>query len=161
MGTMGSLSINPEIIIRPAVRSDSKSVCLMCCESVLKSCTQDYSGEQVKVWSNRLLLSDRMEDRIQTDECWLATAHDKIIGFISLKRGNELDFLYVHPDHQHNGVALKLLETLLSHTGNRTLKAFVSKTALPFFLRQGFVVRRENLAQIDQITLVNYLMEKA
>lgn len=71
--------------------------------------------------------------------------------------------LFVHKDRQRQGIAtaiLKELERLATKRGKRTVSAFSSITAKPFFEQAGYTTLRENTAIRDGVSLVNYLTSR-
>ena len=70
--------------------------------------------------------------------------------------------MFIDPSYAGLGVAKRLIVEIFNyrHIEGR-LTAFVSKTALPFFERQGFKVVKENKNQREGVVLINYLMERS
>ena len=69
-----------------------------------------------------------------------------------------MDCLFTDPNYQRRGVASALLATVLATASVDILTADVSKAALAFFERRGFVRQRENHVQRSGLRLVNYRM---
>jgi putative acetyltransferase len=93
----------------------------------------------------------------------VAELDKQIVGFGSLRDGDYLDFMYTHSDYQGKGIANSIYADLArewERLGERQLIADVSKTALSFFKKKGFVVERVNDNFISGIPIINYRMKK-
>ena len=75
-----------------------------------------------------------------------------------------LDHLFVRWDCQGQGVATALcdaLEARCRELGMDAVTVHASRTALPFFLRRGYAVEREQQVPVRGQVLTNYAMGKA
>ena len=71
--------------------------------------------------------------------------------------------MFVHKDHQRQGVGSKLLrivESQVMMNDFEVLKSDVSKTALPFFDNKYFEVLKKQKKSIKGVSFDNYLVEK-
>lgn len=85
------------------------------------------------------------------------------MGFGSIEQGEYLDFLYVHPAHLRKGIASKiyaLLEQEARSLRKEVIWSDVSKTAVPFFQKQGFTIEQEQRNFIDKVEIINFKMKK-
>ena len=85
------------------------------------------------------------------------------VGFASLKGGEEVDMLYVHPAAVGHGVGsllIEALEKLAAGRGARRLTADVSDSAQDFFKKRGFVPQQRNTVELGGEWLANTTMEK-
>ena len=81
----------------------------------------------------------------------------------SLKDGNHIDFLYVHPSavgHRVASALMEALEKLAAARGATKLTADVSDTAHRFFTRRGFVGQTRNTVPRGNEWLSNTTMQK-
>ena len=94
----------------------------------------------------------------------------QIAGFASLDAQNSktflghIDYFYVHPVAQHQGIGRALMQAIFAearYLGLSELSANVSLAAHPFFSRAGFNTLRRHSVQISGITLDNYQMRIA
>src|SRR5262249_23746787 len=88
----------------------------------------------------------------------------EIVGMAELEPGGFIDYLYVHPRWQNQGVGkalLKAVETEASRIGVQLLFADVSVTAKGFFLAQGFEVTQAKSNQIQGHLALNFRMQKS
>jgi len=84
-----------------------------------------------------------------------------MMGFASLAYGEYVDFLYVDPDYQREKVADRLFDRLSDESyriDRKLMWANVSKSALPFFTRKGFLVEKKNHNMIGGVRIINYKM---
>jgi len=153
-----------EISILHASRSDFDRMSRLFRETILHTCRNDYTPEQLKVWASS---PERRKEswlkRIDEQYFILAESGDELLGMGSLEDDDYIDFLYVSNRHLRKGIAKALynsLEQKALDLGVKSLKSDVSKTARPFFEKQGFKVVHENQNHIEGEILINFRMEK-
>ncbi|RDE19679.1 GNAT family N-acetyltransferase [Motiliproteus coralliicola] len=101
-----------------------------------------YTPAQKQAWAPPTDYA-KWQARLQTSQPFVAVSNGQIVGFIELREHGYIDCLYVHPDHQHRGIATALLTHLCRaayQLGLNTLSVEASKVALPFFERHGFEI---------------------
>lgn len=148
--------------IRLATAEDAQELIALAQFSIRTLCANDYTKHQLGVWTTRLNRPKRFTTAIEEQYFIVAEENDTLLGFASLLHGSYLDFIYVSPTHTRRGIAGKLYQNILSKAveiGATKITSDVSKTARPFFEKQGFkvVARQEN--EIENEVLVNYKME--
>lgn len=125
--------------------------------------SKDYDENQIKVWSESGLETDRWE-KIIGEQYFLVAEIDSIIsGFATLTKDGYLDFMYVHKDFQRRGVAKKLLEEIekkADEQNNSEIYSHVSNTAKGFFEKHGYYFDGEHINNFKGETFVNNLMKK-
>lgn len=126
---------------------------------------RDYSAAQVDAWMPSK--EERVgfwNERFSASKTVVAEIKGKIVGFGNLEKNNSMiGMLYVHKDHQREGIAtalLKVLEKKLRKQEIFTAKAEVSFTAHPFFVSRGYQLVRENHKTLNDLEFTNYIMEK-
>lgn len=152
-----------EIILRQANHHDLPEMKELYRGTIAHVCANDYDAEQRKVWASSSEKTERWENLINEQYVLLAAKQDMIVGFGSLLNGNYLDFMYVHKDHQKQGIADLLLRALEAEAIRRKTKVItsdISKTARPFFEKKGYVVLKEQENVRGDVVLINYKMEK-
>jgi putative acetyltransferase len=131
--------------------------------TITSVCTADYNAEQIRVWTagvnNKAYWTDL------TTKQFLLVAHnnESMLGFGSLKNLKHVDMLYVHPNHQSEGIASALylsIENEAKHQHQSLLTADVSKTALAFFEKMGFTVVNPQTVIRQGVELTNFKMKK-
>ena len=150
-------------ILRKGQLTDLTELKQLFADTVTTICNADYNKQQIEVWTSGIDKKQRWED-IMTKQIVLVAQHtDKIVGFTTLDNGNYIDLLYVHKDHQRQGIAQQLLngiETEARRLKQTTLTSDVSKTARPFFEKNDFKVLTEQIVNKKGIDLINYKMTK-
>ena len=89
-----------------------------------------------------------------------AVKDTKIVGFGDIDSSGYLDRLYVHKDHQRQGIASAICDGLERSVGNIKITTHASITAKPFFESRGYKVIKEQRVERQGIFLINYVMEK-
>ena len=121
----------------------------------------DYTEVQLATWSESTKNEKRWIDLVKDQFVVLAENSESLTGFGSLRDGDYVDFLYVHPDHLRMGIASLIYNTLKKEAqgrGTKSVSSDVSKTARPFFESKGFKVEKENRNVIRGVELINYRM---
>ena len=125
-------------------------------------CTGDYTPALLDAWADGRVNIAAWEKSFLAHDTLVARMEGKIVGFADLD-GGYLDRLYVHKDHQRQGVATALvqaLEGLSVSRGERCMTTHGSITARPFFEKQGYRVIREQQVERKGLLLTNFVMEK-
>jgi putative acetyltransferase len=126
-------------------------------------CTGDYTPAQLDAWADGKVDVAVWDKSFLRHDTLVARMNGEIVGFADLD-GGYLDRLYVHKDHQRQGVATALvqaLEGLAVSRGERCMTTHASITARPFFEKQGYRVIREQQVERKGLLLTNFVMEKA
>ncbi len=148
--------------IRTATLQDLPQI-LALFENTIKSiCKDDYTPEQIEVWTSSVRNTEKWENRIQNQHFIVAELNNIIVGFCSLKN-DYLDVLYVHKEYLRQGIADKLyadIESKALSINCKTIIVDASITAKPFFIKQGFEIVKENKNLIKGIEIINYNMKK-
>ncbi|MBN2693540.1 GNAT family N-acetyltransferase [bacterium] len=151
-----------DIKIRVANINDLDELQTLFVETIKTVCISDYSDNQIAVWSSFVDNKQRWIDRIESQYFIVAYNENYITGFISLDN-NYIDLLYIHKNHQKQGVAKKLYREIeLEATKNMvsTLYSNVSITAKPFFEKLGFKTVQKQINIVKGIEIINYRMIK-
>jgi putative acetyltransferase len=154
---------NPKLSLRPFLAADIGLVAEIFRASVDELAAEDYSDTQRGAW---IAVADDEEEfaaRLAGQLTLLGMVDGSPVGFVSLKGGEEIDMLYVHPAAAGHGVGsllIEALEKLAAGRGARRLTADVSDSAQDFFKKHGFVPRQRNTVQLGGEWLANTTMEK-
>lgn len=149
--------------IRKGEMSDLTELKKLFVETIKTISTTDYDRQQIEVWASGVDNKQRWDDIFSKQIVLIAQHADRIIGFVTLDYGNYIDLLYVHKDHQRQGIAQQLLNRILHEAKQlkqTALTSDVSKTAKPFFEKNYFTVVREQIVDIKGVNLTNYKMIK-
>ncbi len=151
------------MLIRKATELDIPAITQLFKETIETINSKDYSEEQVKVWSDGHIHTDRWIKRLTSQYFIVAVVDEITAGIGSITPDGYLDIMYVHKDYQGKGIASALLDDLLTNAINNNLslvKSDVSISAKAFFEKKGFVVVTPQKVQINGIELLNYKMQK-
>jgi len=149
--------------IRPFRPDDLQVLVSLFTETVHRINVRDYAPEQIAVWAPRDDNWQRWTNRFKDLRTLIAEESGNITGFAAFTEQGYLDFLFVHHEHQRQGVARSLLEeveTQLRALGVQRATTHASITARPFFERMGYVMLEQRWFEKDGITLTNFSMDK-
>ena len=153
-----------QIKIRTATMDDLESVTSLFRETILRINSKDYSEKQVETWASRAEYTNKWRDRIRHQYFILAEKGQELLGFGSINRDGYLDTIFVHKDHQHEGVGALLLNKLLDNAreeGKTQVITEASLTARPFLEKHGFRTQRPQQKVLDGVVFVNFAMVRA
>lgn len=156
--------MSPLRYIRRATAADAAALAELYRGTITEVNRRDYSAEQVAVWAGRAQRSDSLLKRINEQYFLVAEDEGTITGFGSITKTGYLDLLFVHKEHQRQGIANALFSMLESYALRHDapqLSADVSITARPFFEKMGFEVYKEQQVDIDGVLLTNFKMQKS
>ncbi len=149
--------------LRPFLPADAPVLAEIYQASVEELTGEEYSPAQQAAWAS---LADDVApfgERLAESLTLVATIGGSTVGFASLKDGDYIDRLYVHPAAAGQGIATLLidaLEKLAAARGAKRLTADVSDTARAFFEKRGFAAQRRNTLSVGDEWLGNTTMEK-
>lgn len=149
--------------LRPFLPADAPVLAEIFRASIEELTGEDYSTAQQEAWAAAADDEADFAGRLEGALTVVATIDGGPVGFASLKGGDEVDMLYVHPEAAGQGVATMLydaLEKLAQARGATRLAVNASDTALPFFERRGFQAQRRNTVVRAGEWLANTTMEK-
>lgn len=150
--------------IRPAQDVDAENIATLRRESILAVNVKDYPPDVLEAWANRVS-SERIRQTMTTCKRWVAVTRDrieKLLGFGDhLLDDNEVSRLYVHKDHQGEGIGSRLLgmlEDSLKEQGHRDAYLLSSLTAVEFYRRHGYDISEETQDAHDpRITVIKMI----
>jgi putative acetyltransferase len=149
--------------VRRALPEDVETVSRLFRKTIRSVNSKDYEPDQLKAWSSGYKDTVHWKQRIKS-ECFLIAEKDKrIVGFGSLDNSGVLGMMYVHKDHQGNGVGKALMNGLESYAAKHHIREIVSEvsiTARPFFIRMGFIAGEKQSRELSGVKLTNQLMMK-
>jgi len=152
----------PKPGLRPFLPADAPICAAIFEASIMELTGDDYTEAQQEAWV-AALDEDNLADKLGQQLTLIATLRDAPVGFASLKNGNHVDFLFVHPGAVGHGVATALLdalEKLAAARGAAKLTAEVSDTAHRFFTQRGYVGQTRNTVPRGDEWLGNTTMRK-
>lgn len=133
-------------------------------DTVLTVNSRDYTAKEVADWASCGNRPGRWEELLVTLHFIAACdTEGRIVGFTSIRNDGYLHSMFIHKDHQGEGIATALLQQIEAYAkkhGIREITSEVSITARPFFEHRGYTVEREQQVQANRLQLTNYVMRK-
>jgi putative acetyltransferase len=132
------------LTIREACLDDVHAVKAVHKAAVWQLCADDYTPDHLAAWTQ----SDdtpALPHALRPDsdaKMWAAEQDGTIIGFGALE-GEQIQAVYVHPDHVRRGVGTRLLrkiEEVVRSQGLAALRMRASLMAVPFYQANGYQV---------------------
>ena len=152
-----------DITIRRGHLEDLAELQRLFVDTVHTVCAMNYNEEQIQAWTSSVEKIERWNDIVTKQFLLVAQDGEKIVGFCSLEKDNDVDLLYVHKDYQGQGIATQLYGCIEQEAIRREqtqLVADVSITAKPFFEKMGFKLVEKQAVKSQGVDLVNYKMTK-
>lgn len=120
---------------------------------------RDYTPAQLNAWATGQVDLEQWNRSFLEHLTLVAVMNGRIVGFCDMAADGYLDRLYVHADHQGQGIATALCDRLEQSTpGPFTTHASI--TARPFFEKRGYTVVKEQTVERHGVLLTNYVMVK-
>ncbi|MFN3192851.1 MAG: GNAT family N-acetyltransferase [Aureliella sp.] len=122
-----------------------------------------YTELQRQAWVPHVRSGKKWEDRLASQEIFVASDTSQRLGFMSLTANGYIDFAYVRPAAQGTGVFRRMYEKLESvalHAGESRLWTHASLMAEPAFAAVGFHITNEETVKIGDQELRRFEMEK-
>lgn len=147
------------MIIRKYQPADCKTLTELFYDTVHTVNAADYTEEQLNAWAAGNIDLEEWNRSFLESYSLVAVKDDVIIGFGNISKTGYLDRLYVHKDHQGEGVAAAICDRLEEAVQGKII-THASITARPFFENRGYEVVKAQQVIRENCTLTNYLMEK-
>jgi putative acetyltransferase len=151
-------------MIRSYRESDVEAIAELFTASVHELACRHYDATQLAAWAPRPPDLNGWVARLAGLKTLVAEVDMKLAGFISYEQSGHIDLLYVSPLHSCHGIASALYrraEAALCSDGVSELFTEASKTARPFFERQGFHVIEEQTIKRRGVSFVRFGMRKS
>lgn len=129
--------------------------------SIHEVACRDYSPEQLAAWAPAELDMRAWSERLAAGGVVVEERAGRLAGFIRIDAQGHVDLLFVHPDYQRQGIALRLFQAVdewAIESGISQMTADVSLTARPFFERVGFQVLTPQVVERNGVELTNFRM---
>ena len=120
---------------------------------------RDYTRAQLDAWAPARMDLEAWNQSLLAHTCLVAEEDGRVIGFADMDAAGYLDRLYVHRDHQGEGVASALCDAL-EETVSGPVTTHASITAKTFFEKRGYRVVREQTVVRWGVALGNFVMVK-
>ena len=134
------------MFLRPYRYQDKRQLQQLFFDTVHTINARDYDDLQLDVWAP--LEPDRnFWSKLDQQWCTVVEQGKQIVGFSAVSSAGTLDFLYVHRDFQHRGIASALLKQIERFAKKHQLRSLYTEspiTAQGFFEKKGFVPLEES-----------------
>jgi len=150
--------------IRPYDAADLDALIDLFAGSVRQVASRDYSPAQIEAWAPVAVNRQDWTTRLGSRPTFVAETGGEIVGFSDLEPDGHIDMLFIHADHQGQGVARALMDHIhvrAAKQGIDRLFTEASITARPFFERNGFDVIEAQDVELRGQTFRNYRMFKS
>ena len=121
---------------------------------------KDYTKEQLDAWATGTVDLKEWDKSFLKHHTIVAIENNEIVGFGDIDESGYLDRLFVHREHQREGIASAIGDKLEQAVSVRKITTYSSITARPFFEHRGYRVIQEQAVVRNGIALTNYIMEK-
>lgn len=151
------------MFLRNYTPDDNEVLTALFIDTVHTVCTSHYTPEELEAWAPHDLRVSLWCQAFTQSHTLVAQENGTVIGFGNITEIGLVDRLFVHKNHLRKGVAthiLFMLEEYAIREGLTNISVFASRTARPFFEKQGFTVIRENVVHRNGEELINYEMQK-
>lgn len=160
------MNMTTEYVIRKGQLVDLAELQMLFLDTITEICKADYNDDQIEAWTSDTKSNrnrQRWVDILTKQFVLVAQIKNEIVGFATLDNGNYIDLLYVHKNHQRQGIADRLYKNIENEARGQNqsvLTSNVSKSARPFFEKVGFKVTKKQTVVRQNVELTNYKMEK-
>ena len=146
--------------LREYIPSDCAQMAELFYQTVHSVNTKDYKKEQLDAWATGEVDLQAWDASFRAHRTVIATENGEIIGFGDMDENSYLDRLYVHKDHQGQGIASAICDELECFATGKTITAHASITAKSFFQHRGYRVVRQQEVIRRGVALTNFVMKK-
>lgn len=125
--------------------------------------SRDYTAEQIEAWAPASFDRGQWIERMRTIAPFVVEDAGHIVAYADLQPTGYIDHFFVSGAVARRGVGALLMNHILDDAGLREIRvltADVSRTALPFFRRFGFVVVEEHARVVRGVVVPNTSMKK-
>lgn len=148
--------------IRLATAADYTQLGELMYEAVRHSASP-YTEAQRQAWMPEPRSGAEWDARLAPQTVLVATQGEEIVGFMSLAAEGYIDFAYIRPAAQGQGIFRRLydeIEALAREQGEPRLWVHASLMAQPAFAAMGFVITQPETVAVRGQSLDRFAMEK-
>ena len=147
------------MLLRKYISSDCEEIAELFYQTVHDVNVKDYTKEQLDAWATGRVNLQAWNQSFLEHNTIVAVEDNIIVGFGDIDETGYLDRLYVHKDHQKEGIASAICDSLEQSVNVEKIITHASTTARPFFEHRGYHVVRQQEVVRNGITLINFVME--
>lgn len=131
------------LTIRKYNLSDCKENTQLFYDTVHSVNAKDYTKDQLDAWTSGSTDLDKWNDSLSAHDTYVAVKNGMIAGFGDIDKTGYLDRLFVHKEHQREGIAATLCDQLEQAVNADKITTHVSITAKLFFEKRGYKTLKE------------------
>jgi len=147
--------------IRKASNLDFNPIAELIRSAIVRLNKVDYSDKQVLLWSNNFRSSDKLVQQSTEHTFYVCVnKNNAIAGVFTLNKKGFIHYFFVHPDYTGQGVAQFMYEYIENEINPTQIEVHASETILPFFLKHGFELVKEQFPTIEGVAFKNYHLQK-
>jgi putative acetyltransferase len=149
--------------IRPFRAGDELALREVFYSAVHEVASRDYTVEQIEAWAPASFDRDQWTGRMRAIAPFVVEDEGRIVAYADLQPTGYIDHFFVSGCVARRGVGARLMNHILESANARqipVLTADVSRTALPFFRRFGFVAVEEHARSVGGVVVPNTSMKK-
>ena len=132
-------------------------------DTVRKINKKDYKRKQIRAWAPKKYDINFWADKFMNSNTIVVMDNDKIVGFTNFENNGYIDCFYTHYQFQGKHIGSVMLEHITNYLISINVDAIyahVSISAKGFYLKNDFIIIKENVVMIDKVVLNNYIMKK-
>lgn len=146
--------------LREYIPSDCAQLAELFYQTVHSVNAKDYTQEQLDAWATGEVDLKAWDASFRAHKTLVVKENGEIVGFGDMDENGYLDRLYVHKDHQGQGIASAICDELERFAVGKTFTTHASITAKPFFQHRGYCVVRKQEVIRRGVALTNFVMQK-
>jgi putative acetyltransferase len=149
--------------VRPFRIGDEAALYAVHHGAVHRVASRDYTPEQLSAWAPTEPDREAWTIRMRSLQPFVAEVGGVIAGYADVQPTGYIDHFYVSADFPRQGVGRLLMQRIheeAARLGIAELRADVSRTAQPFFVRLGFEIVEQRFPLRQGVTIPNALMSK-
>ena len=155
-----SIVAGKKMQLREYKTSDCEQLAKLFFQTVHSVNAKDYTREQLGAWATGTVDLKEWDKSFLKHHTIVAIENTEIVGFGDIDGSGYLDRLFVHREHQREGIASAICDKLEQAVSGRKITTHSSITARPFFEHRGYRVIQEQTVIRNGIALTNFIMEK-
>ncbi len=147
--------------LHPYASSDLPEMIQLFYDTVHTINAKDYTPQQLQAWADGQVDQKAWNRSFLNHTTWVAKGEDgAVVGFGDMDATGYLDRLYVHWNHQGEGIGSALCDMLERTVGPGAVVTHASITARPFFQRRGYLTLWEQQVVRHGVALTNYVLRR-
>jgi putative acetyltransferase len=154
----------PAMHIRPFRPGDAPALHAIFYSAVHQLAKGHYTAAQLDAWAPADYDARQWAERITRNRPFVAEINGVPVGYADLQPNGYIDHFFVAGNHARQGVGQRLMNHLIEQAAVRDisrLEVQASRTAEPFFIRNGFTVVARQQVTVRGVSMPNALLIRA